>query len=564
MKAKRAVKLKQLVPDRRQTNLEQLINTMIIRGDLENAMKLSREYLDQLGTTIEYEKLCVIANTFCLGKDLKTAFELCMQALRMEPNKPSAAEILFWIYHNKGDLQAFTVIDRLIAAGSIDRRTTYLYWKSLACNNHAKSTLTIESIEAAGGLPDPDFDKYHEVIFSYVMALCDLGETEKARGFLDQIPEHIQGQKHYIPMAYAQIEKMCGNYEQVISLYRDILLRFGEIPEARWNKALAHLAIGELEEGWRDHERRWAWGGFPSLNRSFKARRWRGESLSGRTLLIWAEQGIGDQLMFLTLALEIIKQSAAQVIIEVHHKLVPLVATWYPEADVRPIGPQDCTNLPQYGAVTDEIPMGSLPQLMLASVERLYERPIRFMRSDLPIRDLIAKEKVDLNVDVPIIGICWRSVLLTDARVGGYLGWRGVQKICNDIGNRAIFLSLQYSMSREEKDGLGSLENFFIPTPNFFDDLESHGKYVGSCDLVVTAATVTSQLAGIFNRNTLTWGGGGWTFLGQRRNPWYPNHATLAAKDKVSKTSLVFHLVKWTRASLGDQDNDSIKKVGTP
>ena len=180
----------------------------------------------------------------------------------------------------------------------------------------------------------------------------------------------------------------------------------------------------------------------------------------------------------------------------------------------------------------------------------LRERPIRFLRSNQSLKsDLV--QRAAFNPELPIIGLCWRSSFVNSARTVGYLNVDAMVKIIKDLGGAANFFSLQYSMTDEEIEALSVFNNVFVPPEKFFTDVASHAQHIGICDVVLTAGTLTSQLAGVFNRNTLTWGVGGWTFLGQRQYPWYPNHAALAVSPNVSKSSLVLQITKWLRVILG-------------
>ena len=66
---------------------------------------------------------------------------------------------------------------------------------------------------------------------------------------------------------------------------------------ARCNWALLALAAGDFAGGWPDYEWRSEFPDFPT--RTFAEPRWHGEPLAGRTLLIYAEQGLGDTLQFI-------------------------------------------------------------------------------------------------------------------------------------------------------------------------------------------------------------------------------------------------------------------------
>ena len=68
--------------------------------------------------------------------------------------------------------------------------------------------------------------------------------------------------------------------------------------EARWNKALLQLSYGDLENGWENYEARWDWIGSRPVSLSFPPQDGRGDT--GKSIPVWGEQGIGDEILFLT------------------------------------------------------------------------------------------------------------------------------------------------------------------------------------------------------------------------------------------------------------------------
>jgi hypothetical protein len=89
-----------------------------------------------------------------------------------------------------------------------------------------------------------------------------------------------------------------GRYDEAVRLYRQILDEAPGLAMAEENLCLALLGAGELGEGFRRYDIRFtrAVGRVPQPSLSFP--QWRGEPLAGRSILIWIEQGFGDQIMF--------------------------------------------------------------------------------------------------------------------------------------------------------------------------------------------------------------------------------------------------------------------------
>lgn len=97
--------------------------------------------------------------------------------------------------------------------------------------------------------------------------------------------------------------------------------------EARWNRGVALLQVGDAERGWRDYAWRWRMPGFTSPARDFRQPRWNGSPVNGRTILLHAEQGLGDTLQFLRYV-PLVKDYGAVVALEVQPELRRLLAEW--------------------------------------------------------------------------------------------------------------------------------------------------------------------------------------------------------------------------------------------
>ena len=115
-------------------------------------------------------------------------------------------------------------------------------------------------------------------------------------------------------------------FDEGLSHYRRALALDDSCADVHWNLALCLLTMGDFEAGWAQYEWRRR---IPSMHdaRALSAPEWRGnEPLSGKTILVHAEQGLGDTLQFCRYASELAVQGA-HVVLEVQRPLVQLLRT---------------------------------------------------------------------------------------------------------------------------------------------------------------------------------------------------------------------------------------------
>jgi hypothetical protein len=94
--------------------------------------------------------------------------------------------------------------------------------------------------------------------------------------------------------------------------------------QAHWNQGLCHLRLGDFGRGWSKYESRW--DAVPGMRRAAHAQPlWLGEvPLAGRTVLLHAEQGLGDTLQFCRFAAQV-HALGARVLLEVQAPLRELM-----------------------------------------------------------------------------------------------------------------------------------------------------------------------------------------------------------------------------------------------
>jgi tetratricopeptide (TPR) repeat protein len=122
-------------------------------------------------------------------------------------------------------------------------------------------------------------------------------------------------------MALAQLRR----FEEAIGSYGEVLARSKDNADAHFNRALALLTIGDYRRGFEDYEWRWRRTGAPAQKNRGR-RLWLGElPLHGRTILLHAEQGLGDTIQFARYA-PLVAAQGAKVVLEVQPELKSLLS----------------------------------------------------------------------------------------------------------------------------------------------------------------------------------------------------------------------------------------------
>ncbi|HEY0837715.1 MAG TPA: tetratricopeptide repeat protein, partial [Azospirillum sp.] len=320
---------------------------------------------------------------------------------------------------NLGD--ALAVLGRLDAAVARHRAAVALQpddataWYNLGAalqQNNAYEEAEIAYREALRRAP-----RHFGALNNLGSVLKRLGRPEQAeachRQALDLRPDFVEALYNLGNALQAQ-----GRIKEAQACYEDVLERNPDLATASHNLSLLALRHGDLERGWYGYDRRFA-AREALPDRHVAAPPWQGEALGGGTLLIWREQGVGDEILFASCYADAIARAGGPVVIEADPRLVPLLARSFPDATVRAESCDDAGNEtiepPDCAA---QVPAGTLPRLLRGGLDRFPARA-SWLVAEAERARAWAERLAGLGPGLRV-GIGWRSSLMTQERKGAY------------------------------------------------------------------------------------------------------------------------------------------------
>lgn len=348
-------------------------------------------------------------------------------------------------------------------------------------------------------------------------AYWDLWKPQEAKANLNKALDLEPMAQTYLTLG--NIAKYEGKLEEAINSYRLSVKTAPDYADGHLVLGMALLKAGRLQEGWKEYEWRWKTEQLPA--RLLKCPQWNGEDLTGKTILVYGEQGLGDIIQFARYAAIIGKQfPKAKVIVEGRPALKRLLNTLPHVYAVINVGEK----LPQ---IDYAIPMLSLAGLLTPTMASIPSNS--FMRLD--INDINAwKERFEqLPQGTKRIGICWSGMARTthpSALAVDQLRSTSFDTFAplGDIPG-ITWVSLQKGPPAEQtkKPPRGFTVADF--TEDMYDFYET-ACAAKNCDLVITVDTAVAHACGSVGVPTwvLSRWDGCWRWFGNRNDsPWYPS-----------------------------------------
>jgi tetratricopeptide (TPR) repeat protein len=216
------------------------------------------------------------------------------------------------------------------------------------------------------------FQSAIEIDQNFAEAHNNLGNALRELGRLDEAETHLR-RALALKSDYAEAHNNLGvalvkkrRIPEAMACYDRALRLKRDYAEAHLNRALAWLAAGDLRQGWHEYEWRWRSPGFRELRSSQP--RWDGGLLDGKTILLWAEQGLGDTFQFIRYA-QLVRQRGARVYVRAPRSLHALLSR--------------TPGIDRLFAEDEELPRFDC-HAPLASLPRLFATTLDSVPSDVP------------------------------------------------------------------------------------------------------------------------------------------------------------------------------------
>jgi len=468
------------------------------------------------------------------------AYRLMSAALKINPNVPDVLINFANVLHGlKRDAEALESLDKALVLRPGDLEAILYRGNALSALNRAQDALScFDAVLARNpGRPDAllnrgtafaalgrhaqalaDFDSilkhapdHVEALYNRGTALLDLRRDSEALDTLERMLVHAPH--------HARAWNNCGRTLQALNRHQEAVASFEkaiaidkDYADAHSNMALSLLSLGELPRGFAEYEWRWKRAGMADMRRNYRGRLWLGEfPLGQRTILLPAEQGLGDTIQFVRYA-PLLARAGATVVLEVQPELKTLLATIGGVASCHARGEP----LPAFDLYC---PLGSLP-LALKTEPSTIPADIPYVRAD---EAHTAK---------------WRPTIeaLPGKRVA--FAWAGHARHPNDR-NRSIdfklleplfalegvsFVSIQRELRTDDGALLARHRNI-THVGDKLADMADTAVVAALVDLTITVDTSVVHLIGAMGRDVWVllpfspdWR---WTLAGEH-TPWYP------------------------------------------
>ena len=505
----------------------------------QHLIRLSQKRADKYGPAIQLQtqRLLELAHTFENG-DYKTSIELCNNLKLLYPEK-----FIIWFMDGvaKRHLSAFNeAFQSFEMALKINPKHAELHFeigraleesgdnKNAYKSYHRSKILDPEDArpENALGLMYQKAQKYEKAFDLFVkateadprsadsfnnaaLACNEMLDFEESSRFVAKAIE-LEPTVPQFHLNAAFIQSLKGNIQNALTMHEDAIERAKAasmshlVDEFSFNEALIRLANGQIERGWAAYKKRFESLNFPSKKRKFDKPHLKNiTEARNKKILLWKEQGLGDEFMFLNLAKYFQNITNCKFIIEGSFRLKSLMQRSFPDDEVLDVG-YDAKNDSFFTHANDfdfHMPYGDFP-ILLNLKENSLDMITPYLKAD---KELVKKWNNELPSGKLRVGFSWRSQLKHGIRKIGYTELDQWEKLISS--EHYSFINLQYGDVAEDINNTSETirDNLFQPKIDLKNDLENVAAIIENCDVVIAPGNAVLHQAAAQGKKTITY-----------------------------------------------------------
>ncbi|MFQ5618647.1 MAG: tetratricopeptide repeat protein [Rhodospirillales bacterium] len=383
-----------------------------------------------------------------------------------------------------------------------------------AHNNLGKALMGLDRLDKAAASCrraleiDPEHLGAHGTLADILYEQAELEEAEAGYRRALEIEPDNAGTLHSL----GNTLRLLGNVDEAIALYRRAIEIRPDFGNAHFHLGLALLSAGDLDRGWEEHEWRWKRETEQKKKRrEFAQPMWDGSRLDGRTILLHAEQGLGDTIHFIRYA-PMVAQRGGRVVVECRRLLLRLFR------DMEGIDQlvRKGRDLPPFDV---QASLMSLPMIFGTTLETI-PGDVGYIRAE---GRLVEAWKDRLSgLAGRKVGLCWQGNPKFPRDKWRSIPLKYFAGLLDDPSSTFVNLHKGSGEGQIGECGLGDrIVNYSAEVKSLADT----AAIIENLDLVITSDTSVAHLAGAIGKPVwiLLQFAADWRWLLEREDsPWYP------------------------------------------
>jgi tetratricopeptide (TPR) repeat protein len=286
-----------------------------------------------------------------------------------------------------------------------------------------------------------------------------------------------------------------GRFDEAIKALDTQLQSHPHDPGLHFHRGSIRLLNLDFKGGWEDYQYR-AYNAQEQF-RVLPFPIWRGEPLNDKKIVVLAEQGLGDQVMFSSCIPDLLRLNPKEVVVEIVDRIAPTIQRSFPEVRVIVSNQSravewvsQCPDMDYY------VPLGDLPRYFRNALEDFPNRSSFLVAN--PDRIRYWRQKLEIYGPGPYIGVSWK---------GGTESTRSVIRTVSPdtlspLGKavEATWVCLQYGPVQEavQQSGVNGFPMAYWPES--ISDLDEFAALISALDMVITVCNTTVHYAGALGK----------------------------------------------------------------